>query len=148
MPLSHRAAKMPPEPPCGTAVTGGYLDATGLSGSVAGAERVETPGPLHPEAKVKVRAHALCCALIGLGERGQQRPAIVVEIDLPDSRACRALARELRNLAVRHEHTAEIKLFYFRSALPVDVRHNAKIHRLSLAQWAATARGFESDPKR
>ena len=32
--------------------------------------------------------------------------------------------------------------------LPVDVRHNAKIHRLTLAKWAVNAKGFESDPKR
>ncbi|MBI4625448.1 MAG: AMP-binding protein [Verrucomicrobia bacterium] len=131
----------------------GYLDADGLLWFCGRkAERVATPGgTLHPEPCEQVfRAHALGsrCALIGLGERGQQRPAIVVEIDLPDSRACRELARELRALAVQHEHTAGIKLFYFRPELPVDVRHNAKIHRLSLAQWAATAMGFESDPKR
>jgi hypothetical protein len=33
--------------------------------------------------------------------------------------------------------------FYFRARFPVDVRHNAKIHRLTLAKWAATARGYE-----
>jgi len=29
-------------------------------------------------------------------------------------------------------------------AFPVDVRHNAKIHRLALAEWAATAQEFEA----
>lgn len=90
------------------------------------------------------------CALIGLGEGGRQRPAIVVEVEaeLEDSAQCRAFARELRALALEFEETLPIKTFYFRPDFPVDVRHNAKIHRLTLARWAATAKGFESDPKR
>jgi acyl-coenzyme A synthetase/AMP-(fatty) acid ligase len=88
------------------------------------------------------------CALIGFGPRGQQRPAIVVEAKVPDSAQARALARELRALALQHEHTARINLFYFHPRFPVDVRHNAKIHRLALARWALTAKGYESDPKR
>ena len=131
----------------------GYLDAEGrLWFCGRKAERVETAGgTLYPEPCEQVfRAHALVsrCALIGLGERGQQRPAIVVEIDLPDSRARRELARALRALALQHAHTTSIKTFYFRPRFPVDVRHNAKIHRRALAQWAVIAKGFKSDPKR
>jgi deoxycytidine triphosphate deaminase len=51
----------------------------------------------------------------------------------------------LRALALQHPHTAGISLFFFRPRFPVDVRHNAKIHRLTLARWAQTARGYESD---
>jgi olefin beta-lactone synthetase len=116
------------------------------------AERVETMrGTLHPEPCEQVfRQHARArrCALVGLGERGRQRPAIVVETAVADSDEARSLARELRALGLQHAHTAEIKLFYFREKFPVDVRHNAKIHRLTLAKWALTAKGFESDPKR
>jgi len=65
-----------------------------------------------------------------------------------DSKEARTLARELRALAREHPHTAAIKTYYFRPHFPVDVRHNAKIHRLTLARWAATAKGYESDPKR
>ena len=72
----------------------------------------------------------------------------LVELDLRDSRACRAFARELRTLAREHSHTEAIKVFFFHPKFPVDVRHNAKIHRLTLAKWAATAKGYESDPKR
>lgn len=96
------------------------------------------------------RAHPAVsrCALIGLGTPGKQKPAIVVEIDLEDSKKARALARELRHLARAEVHTANINTFYFHPQLPVDVRHNAKIHRLKLTEWAATAQGYESDPKR
>jgi acyl-CoA synthetase (AMP-forming)/AMP-acid ligase II len=131
----------------------GYVDADGqLWFCGRKAERVETAGgTLHTEPCERVfRAHklGLRCALIGLGPRGEQRPAIVLELNLPDSRACRALARELRELAMNHEATAGITTFYFHPRFPVDVRHNAKIHRLALAKWAATATGYESDPKR
>ncbi len=131
----------------------GYLDADGcLWFCGRKAERVETAsGTLHTEPCERVfRAHPLTtrCALIGLGPRGQQRPALVMELNLPDSRACRTLARELRALALKHTETASIKTFYFHPHFPVDVRHNAKIHRLTLAQWAVTAKGYESDPKR
>jgi len=131
----------------------GYLDAAGrLWFCGRKAERVETAdGPMFTEPCEQVfRRHprAARCALIGLGPRGQQRPAIVVEATVPDSAQARALARELRALALQHEHTARIKLFYFHPRFPVDVRHSAKIHRLTLARWAVTAKGYESDPKR
>ena len=85
------------------------------------------------------------CALIGLGERREQYPAIVVETRLKDSADGPALARELRQLGRQHPHTSSINRFYFLEHFPVDVRHNAKIHRLSLARWAATAQACEVD---
>jgi len=115
-------------------------------------ERVETPrGPLFTEPCERVfRAHPRVkrCALIGLGPRGQQRAAIVVEAEVANSKEARAFARELRALAIDHPAADAIKVFYFHPRFPVDVRHNAKIHRLTLARWAQTARGYESDPKR
>ena len=131
----------------------GYLDADGcLWFCGRKAERVETEsGTLHTEPCERVfRTHRFGsrCALIGLGSRGEQRPAMVIELNLPDSRACRAFARELRELGLKHPDTQSIKVFYFHPRFPVDVRHNAKIHRLTLAKWAARAKGFESDPKR
>ena len=96
------------------------------------------------------RSHprAARCALIGLGARPAQRPALVVETKILDSADGRAVAHELRLLALEHAHTTPINLFYFLEKFPVDVRHNAKIHRLTLAKWALTAKGFQSDPKR
>ena len=113
------------------------------------AERVETAdGPLHTEPCEQVfRGHpeVTRCALIGLGARPEQRPAIVVETWMRDPAALRSLASALRGLAVGHAHTARITRFYFRTQFPVDVRHNAKIHRLTLARWAATARPYDTD---
>ena len=131
----------------------GHFDAAGrLWFCGRKAERVETAdGPMFTEPCEQVfRRHPRVgrCALVGLGRRGQQRPAIVIEAKVPDSTQARALAHELRALALLYEHTARINLFYFHPRFPVDVRHNAKIHRLALARWAATAKGYESDPKR
>ena len=36
-----------------------------------------------------------------------------------------------------HDHTREIAHILFHPAFPVDVRHNAKIFREKLAEWAA-----------
>lgn len=92
------------------------------------------------------------CALIGIGPRGRQRPAVVIEpvsgFNCDSSADCRRLTRELRELAQRQSYTESIKIFYFNPSLPVDVRHNAKIHRLTLRNWAQQHHGFESDPKR
>ena len=136
----------------------GYLDADGrLWFCGRKAERVDTgDGPLFTEqVEPLFNAHpdVRRSALIGLGKLGYQRLAVVIEPTDPslvaDSAQCRRFARELREIAKRHPHTSGIKLFYFRDKFPVDVRHNAKIHRLTLARWAADgATGYESDPKR
>jgi hypothetical protein len=81
--------------------------------------------------------------LIGLGQRGAQIPALVVQ---PTSKLSpsekQALASELRERAKAQPHTSTITRFFFHPAFPVDVRHNAKIHRLTLAKWAMTAKAF------
>jgi acyl-CoA synthetase (AMP-forming)/AMP-acid ligase II len=130
----------------------GYLAADGrlwFCGRIA--ERLETvDGPMFTEPCEQVfRVHPQVarCALIGLGDRGRQIPAIVIEtkhgIRLRTAASRQELANALRELALRHPHTAAIGRFYFHPHLPVDVRHNAKIHRLALARWAATARAVE-----
>ncbi len=122
---------------CGSIDAGGRIWFLGRK-----AERVETPsGTMYTEPCEQVfRAHprARRCALIGVGAE----PALVAETAVGGAGEARALAGELRALARAHPHTAAIRTFYFRRQLPVDVRHNAKIHRLSLAAWARSARAF------
>jgi acyl-CoA synthetase (AMP-forming)/AMP-acid ligase II len=80
-------------------------------------------------------------ALVGVGERGNQRPIVFLEA-WPEHRpqALKAkdrLYQELRDLARRYSHTREIADFVLvRSSLPVDIRHNAKIFREQLAMTA------------
>lgn len=106
------------------------------------AERVETRnGTLYTDCCEAIfNAHPLVyrSALIGIGPRGQQIPAIVIEPEegsFPKGRkAVEKFLAELRALAGEHEHTRDIKTFFFHRSFPVDVRHNAKIHRLTLAK--------------
>lgn len=122
----------------------GYLDAEGrLWFCGRKAERVETAeGRLHTEPCEQVfrsEAGVARCALIGLGERPKQTPAIVIQ---PEDRSLTSSSRKelvshLRQVAAAHPATRAITSFYFHSNFPVDVRHNAKIHRLTLAKWAA-----------
>jgi acyl-CoA synthetase (AMP-forming)/AMP-acid ligase II len=124
----------------------GYLDTEGRLWFVGRkAECVETTaGPLFTEPCEQVFRQNDCvvrCALIGLGPRGSQTPALVVQIwEMLDPTEKPAIAHDLRQLALQHPHTAGITKFFFHPSLPVDVRHNAKIHRLTLAQWATTAK--------
>jgi acyl-coenzyme A synthetase/AMP-(fatty) acid ligase len=124
----------------------GYLDADGrLWFCGRKAERVATAaGTLFTEPCEQVfRTHPAVarCALIGLGPPGAQTPAIVIQPAdkklVRPSPARAALAAALRALAAAHPHTTGITRFYFHPDFPVDVRHNAKIHRLTLAAWAA-----------
>ena len=136
----------------------GYIDADGRLWFVG--RKVETVytarGPLYPaqvEPLFDSHPEIRRVALVGSGSPGRHRPCLVAEPVnpklLPDSAECHRLTRDLRQLALNHEHTAQIKTFYFHPSFPVDVRHNAKIHRLALARWVADGvTGFESDPKR
>ena len=124
----------------------GCIDAQGLLWFCGRkAERVETKeGTMHTEPCERIfRLHprAARCALIGLGPRGAQQPALVVEAKIRSAAEAQALAGELRKLALQHPETASIGRFFFRPRFPVDVRHNAKIHRLALARWAEKAGG-------
>lgn len=122
---------------CGTLDASGRLWFLGRK-----AERVATPdGILYTEPCEQVfRGHprARRCALIGVGSEA----ALVAETATSGNSDATALATELRRLARGHPHTSAIGTFYFRAHLPVDVRHNAKIHRLALARWAIGARAY------
>ena len=155
LPEATALAKISGVQPDSSAVTwhrmgdAGYLDAGGtlwFCGRIA--ERVITAtGDLHTEPCEQVfRRHPAIarCALVGLGLRGVQVPALVVqpaqELSAP---AQEALVQELRGLARQHPHTVAIHRYFFHPSFPVDVRHNAKIHRLTLAAWAAGQKGYE-----
>lgn len=111
-------------------------------------ERIETSaGPIYTEPCEQVfrrRPELQRCAVIGLGPRGHQEPALVVELTPASASSINRsqLANELRQLAAQHSATAGITKIFFHPRFPVDVRHNAKIHRLTLARWAASAEAF------
>jgi acyl-CoA synthetase (AMP-forming)/AMP-acid ligase II len=75
-------------------------------------------------------------ALVWVGARPRQRPVLCVEAEATSNQpemllnACRALAAETPSLQ-------QIKDFLlYPKSFPVDIRHNAKISREKLAEWA------------
>jgi acyl-CoA synthetase (AMP-forming)/AMP-acid ligase II len=107
------------------------------------AERVETAARTYftEPCEQVFRAHPAVkrCALIGVETGNLRQPALVIE-GVPDAK----LATVLSGLARQHPHTEGIDTFYFHPAFPVDVRHNAKIHRLTLARWAIHATPYRA----
>jgi olefin beta-lactone synthetase len=80
------------------------------------------------------------CALIGLGVAPSQVPTLVVEPRAgafpADDAARERFIAELRDVAKTCPLAEHVKHIVFQRTLPVDVRHNAKIHRLQLAkEW-------------
>lgn len=76
-------------------------------------------------------------ALIGLGEKGKQIPAIVIE--RKDGQYLSGKGRsifesELLSVAKRYPHTKDIQKIFLSKSFPVDVRHNIKIDRLKLKE--------------
>ncbi len=149
LPDATRASKIPDASPPGSAWHRmgdcGMMDESGRLWFLGRkAERVEGPeGTMYTEPCEQVfRSHprAKRCALIA----GAGGPALVAETATSGDADARQLASELRVLALRHNHTACVERFYFLRDLPVDVRHNAKIHRLALARWSATATVFRA----
>ena len=123
----------------------GYLDDRDrfwFCGRVA--HRVLTAdGPMYPiccEAIFNQHPAIRRSALVGVGPAGRQRPVIILEPhqgQMPKGPKQReALLAEIRQLAAANPLTARITDFLLHPHFPVDIRHNAKIFREKLAQWA------------
>ena len=77
-------------------------------------------------------------ALVGVGAKGRQRPVICIELEPDDGGGDKkSLKRELLELAKGTPITESIETLLFHKAFPVDIRHNSKIFREKLAEWAA-----------
>ncbi|WP_067545577.1 fatty acid CoA ligase family protein [Nocardia crassostreae] len=74
-------------------------------------------------------------ALVGIGERGAQRPVLCVELAAGADQA--AVEGKLRRRREEFEVAAPVTGFLFHPKFPVDIRHNAKIGREKLTVWAA-----------
>ncbi|QDT49331.1 Long-chain-fatty-acid--CoA ligase [Symmachiella dynata] len=79
-------------------------------------------------------------ALVGVGERPQQKPVIIIEPEAgaypEDESARKKFTAELAERAAGNPLTESIETILFHRALPVDVRHNVKISREKLSVWA------------
>ena len=93
------------------------------------------------EAVFNCHAEVKRSALVGVGTETIRQPVLVVELHnhkLAEGLETRLnLMSELLELGAQHEHTREIQNVLFHPALPVDIRHNAKISREALSVWAA-----------
>ncbi|MBK5256625.1 MAG: AMP-binding protein [Vicinamibacteria bacterium] len=108
----------------------GYLDEEGrlwFCGRKAEAVRA-ADGPMFTdqiECRFSGAARFPRVALVGLGSDGQARPVLVIE------------GVENASLTEEARLISGIDDVRFHPRFPVDRRHNAKIHRLDLARWAA-----------
>ena len=104
------------------------------------AERLHTThGPLETE-----RCEAIAntvngvrrSALVGLGSKDRMEPCVIIEPedDFRDQKARNEIEEEVLSRLKAYLPGFEISQILFENSLPVDARHNAKIHRLALAK--------------
>jgi acyl-CoA synthetase (AMP-forming)/AMP-acid ligase II len=103
--------------------------------------RVETDdGPLFTipcEAVFNTHPKVFRTALVGAGKGKEVRPVLCVELEKNTRAVDRdKIKKELLALGAAYRHTSGIKTILFHDSFPVDIRHNAKIHREKLAAWA------------
>ena len=75
-------------------------------------------------------------ALVTVRRQGVSQPALCVELEKDRNVNEAQLLKDLEAMAQSHEHTKMIHDFYIHPSFPVDIRHNAKIERETLSQWA------------
>ena len=126
----------------------GYLDSDGrLWFCGRKTHRVETAqGPLYTEQvepMFNTHPDVHRTALVGIGAHGMQQSVLCVELRAGvEAKQWPRIADELRHLGEGHVHTARIEtLLHHARPFPVDIRHNAKINRETLAVWAAKRTG-------
>jgi acyl-CoA synthetase (AMP-forming)/AMP-acid ligase II len=97
----------------------------------------ETLYPIQCEAIFNLHPDVKRSALVGLGIKGKQVPAIIIE--RKDKQFLQGKSRsifesELMKLSKKHPHTSKIEKIYYSKTFPVDVRHNIKIDRIKLKE--------------
>lgn len=76
------------------------------------------------------------CALIGIGTERIQEPCLVVEVSNVKSNITN-LSKQIYSIIEENFVQFGMRRLFFQRRLPVDARHNAKIHRLALSQkWS------------
>lgn len=82
-------------------------------------------------------------ALVGVRKKGALIPVVCVELETDAKHATArkhvpsaSLRDDLLTLGAAHAHTRDLTQFLVHPGFPVDIRHNAKIGRETLAVWA------------
>lgn len=77
-------------------------------------------------------------AVVGVGPKGRQTPVLCIEVRGKLSPVdTERVHFDLLQLAQAHAITRSIRTVLFHPGFPVDIRHNSKIGREELAEWAA-----------
>lgn len=101
-----------------------------LANDVLYPDQVETYFNQHPE--------VFRSALVGTGDGADRQAVLCVETARPLDEARRErIETDLLQLARSHSRFKAVRQVLFHPGFPVDIRHNAKIGREQLAQWAA-----------
>lgn len=123
----------------------GYLDQDGYLWFCGRAAHTVTTAshklyPIPVESIYNQHAFVRRSALIGYKVGATIEPGVVIQLKANTwffSRARkRKIIAELMDLAAVHDHTKDISHFFFNQKFPVDVRHNIKIDRQKLTEWA------------
>lgn len=77
-------------------------------------------------------------ALVGVGPRGNQQPVMILECK---SKVTEQDTDEMKQATAGEPCVPDCEVWVVDWPLPVDIRHNAKINREKLAEWAATELG-------
>ena len=124
----------------------GYVDADGqLWFTGRKSHRLETRSglvmPVPIENVFNTHPAVFRSALVGLGARGEERQVLIVQLE-SGKKPGAALATELFLHGDPFPTCAGVAALVFRDDFPVDVRHNAKIHRGELKVWVANTSGL------
>ncbi len=140
---SNSPFPLPHSPLCPWHRTGdvGYLDKQGRFWYCGRkSQRVETAsGPLYAECVEAVfNAHpdVKCTALVGLGDKGVELPVVFYQLYTEFGRREVEMANELHAMARQDSQAHSVTLFAEFDNIPVDIRHNAKILREEMTEWA------------
>ena len=98
---------------------------------------VETLYTICCEGVFNKHASVFRSALVGIKQKNKIIPVICIELELDHKSDDRKkLTEELLELGSYYSNTRNIKKILFHSNFPVDIRHNAKIGREKLSEWA------------
>src|SRR5690625_4753099 len=118
----------------------GHLDAEGRLWIEGRTQHIVTPptgalGPGGPEDDIQQLPEVQRVAIVGVGPVGTQ--AVVAVVEPKDATLKPGLAPTELTVTVRSATDIEIAAVLVTDSVPVDIRHNSKINRPVLAQWAA-----------
>ena len=96
--------------------------------------------PVPAENVFNTHDRVLRTALVGVGRPGHEKAVVIIEPkkgELPGGNVMRdGFIMQLEAIGACCPLTRDLETFLFHESFPVDVRHNAKIHREELKVWA------------